>query len=288
LSSPNALQLFGLLCSLLKACSSDASSLLSYSPAESLQQDSSDARTALLVAVSAVVETALSNQSTGTLPGSSNTSSNDACSNASAVLPWLVLLGRCCRAGAVLMLHCQNSVASDDSSTSLQPQQWAVRQHVLANNLWQLQYSLAGVVQWLAADWTVQQLTALGYQPQVLQQQLAVAAEALAALSSDLQAADPFTGDRSAAVAQEQLLAAGRVLACFAIPNACNNPACGNLFGPSEGQIVRGHSCICAGCRTARYYGRACQCATWRQHNPLCKAVAAAAAATRAAAAITS
>ena len=74
-----------------------------------------------------------------------------------------MLLGRCCRACAVLMLHCQGSLASNDPSASFQPHQWAVHQQVLINNLLQLQCCLALVVQWLAADSTVQQLAAIGY-----------------------------------------------------------------------------------------------------------------------------
>ena len=112
-----------------------------------------------------------------------------------------------------------------------------------------------------------------------MQQQLAAAADALPALVYDMQAADPFTDGHAAAVAVLVLQAAGRVLACFAIPHACNNPACGNLASPSEAQLVGGRSCICAGCHTARYCGIACQRAAWRQHKLVSKALAAAVAA---------
>ena len=50
-------------------------------------------------------------------------------------------------------------------SEGLQPHQWEVQQETLATNMDELHSSLANVVQWLAADSTVQQLTALGYQP---------------------------------------------------------------------------------------------------------------------------
>jgi hypothetical protein len=159
-----------------------------------------------------------------------------------------------------------------------------MHQDTLITNLQQLQYSLRGTVQWLAADSTVQQLTALGYQPQDMREQLVSVAVAFIAVIRDLLIADPFTDGHGTAVAvlqaaQEQLQAAGRVLACFATPHACNNPACANLSGPSEAQLVGGRSCICAGCRTARYCGRVCQRAAWRQHKPVCNALAAAAAA---------
>lgn len=76
----------------------------------------------------------------------------------------------------------------------------------------------------------------------------------------------------------------GCALAALAMPHACNNPCCRSLEGASELQLVGGRSCSCAGCRTARYCGRACQRQHWRQHKPVCQALAAAAAGTGAAA----
>jgi hypothetical protein len=286
-SSPDAVQLFGLLCSLLKACPKLCG--ISKIPADSLDEDleQEGVSTAVLTAVSDMLKVALDMGSRGThlVGNSSSCSSSDAGSSAcTAALPWVVLLGRCCGTCDVLMQHCQHSLESDDAAVSLQPQQWTMHRQILTNNMQLLQASLTDVVQWLAADNTVQQLTALGYKPQDLQQQLAAAAEALPALSNDLQAANPFTDGHAEAVAalqaaQEQLLAAGSMLACFAISHVCNNPACGNMAGPSEAQLVGGRSCICAGCRTARYCGIACQRTAWRQHKPVCKALAAAAAA---------
>ena len=78
---------------------------------------------------------------------------------------------------------------------------------------------------------------------------------------------------------QQHLQVLGTALTSFAFPHACNNSACSSMSGPSEAQLVGGRSCVCAGCLTARYCGRACQRANWRQHKPVCKALAAAAAA---------
>jgi hypothetical protein len=201
-----------------------------------------------------------------------------------AALPWLALLGRYCGTCAVVVQQWQVSMESDGQSSSLKHIKWlAAHRFILAQTLLQLHLSLASVVQWLEAAGPMQQLTvSFGYQPQGMQQQLAGASEALESLCKDWPTAEPFDGGGTAALLegiQLQLQTAGRVLACFAVPHACNNPACSNVSGPSEAQLVGGRSCICAGCRIARYCGRACQRAMWRQHKPVCKALAAAAAA---------
>ena len=240
-------------------------------------------------AVAAMLTAAFNNSSSYPYPDSSSGSSSSSAgsSDCAAALPWLVLLGRCCYACAVLVVYWYSCmiepVSPATGGTSVQSPQWDIARQVLLANLQQLQYSLAIVVQWLDATGTVQQLTALGYQPQDMQQQLAEAADAMRAISTNLQAAGPSTGSSAALAvmkaAQQQLQAAGRVLTCFAVPHTCNNVFCSNLVGPSEAQLVRRNSHVCSGCHTARYCGKACQRAAWRRHKPVCKALAAAAAA---------
>lgn len=70
----------------------------------------------------------------------------------------------------------------------------------------------------------------------------------------------------------------GTALTCLAVTTACNNASCTNLSGPSEAQLVGGRSCVCGGCRTARFCCRGCQLQAWAQHKPLCGALRAAAA----------
>jgi hypothetical protein len=83
--------------------------------------------------------------------------------------------------------------------------------------------------------------------------------------------------DASLAALVQQLQATGVMLSRIAVPHFCNNPACVNISGPTEVLLVSGRSCICAGCRTARYCGRVCQRRAWPRHKVVCKALAAAA-----------
>ena len=282
-SSPEALQLFGLLSSLLKLYSMDSSSinLMVSAAAGTCEARSSLQPLYVSTAVTAMVKLAIAQGYVEVGALNSSSTGTPVAGSCTAALPWLMLLGRCCWGAALLMQRWQAQLESEGHVVTLQHPHWFLYRWGLVQNLQLHQSSLADVVQWLAAAGTVQQLTALGYQPEDMQQQLAQAAEALQPLCSDLQTADMSISGSITAVLQaahEQLLAASRVLACFAIPHACNNPACSNMCGPSEAQLVGGRSCICAGCRTARYCGKACQRAAWRQHRPVCKALAAAAA----------
>ena len=92
--------------------------------------------------------------------------------------------------------------------------------------------------------------------------------------------------DTAAAVAEAQeLKSLGLALCSCAVPCMCNNPGCTSLSGLSELASVLGRSCVCGGCLVARYCGRACQPAVWKQHKPMCAALSAAAAGSAGAAA---
>jgi hypothetical protein len=80
-------------------------------------------------------------------------------------------------------------------------------------------------------------------------------------------------------VALQQLNQAGVALCSLAVPCMCNNPICTNTSGPTELSSVSGRSSVCAGCRVAHYCCRACQSQHWKQHKPVCNALATTAAA---------
>jgi hypothetical protein len=62
---------------------------------------------------------------------------------------------------------------------------------------------------------------------------------------------------------RQRLGALGAALASLPCAWACNNPRCTNMAGDSEWALVCGRSCVCGGCRRARYCSAACQAACW-------------------------
>ena len=124
-----------------------------------------------------------------------------------------------------------------------------------------------------SAGSTCDQLAAAGYEPVPVLLQLEQRAAARQALQDS-----PADSAAQQAQAQE-LRSIGLALCSFAVPCMCNNPGCTSMAGLSELATVSGRSCICGGCRVARYCGRACQRAAWKQHKPVCAALNAAAAA---------
>jgi len=179
--------------------------------------------------------------------------------NLAGMSAWLVLLGRCC-----LLLAGLLKLTAAGAAVQLSP--------VLKTTLWYCEDSILSAQDWLQLRSTSAQFTAAGYSPKNLLQQLQSTAAAL-------EGADAIEGLQSLSrgwiqAAAQALEALCVTLNTLAIPHACNNPCCSNLSGPSELQLVGRRSATCAGCLTARYCGNLCQRAHWKQHKPVCKALA--------------
>jgi hypothetical protein len=159
-------------------------------------------------------------------------------------LPALFILGRSC-------MHWAKEFDDNAADPSRVDAQVVVLQQLV----------LPPVQQWLQASRTQEQLFAAGYAPKGLPQQLHQATEALQVVDvsggcdENSRSIDTACLQRAA----QQLQAAGSALCSFAVPCLCNNPPCTNVSGYTELGLVSGRSCICGGCRVARYCGRACQ-----------------------------
>jgi hypothetical protein len=72
------------------------------------------------------------------------------------------------------------------------------------------------------------------------------------------------------------LLSFGSLL-CAALPTrlCCNEPSCCCLDKPAEQQLAAGKGSQCSACGAARYCGKADQRKHWKQHKPICQAIAA-------------
>jgi hypothetical protein len=210
-------------------------------------------------------------------------------------LPSLVLFGRCClqwaeqlqqQAPRLLLLapgmsqqerELRDSLLYAHSVANVCIPQWRREAATLPGE--KIEALVKMVLDWvggLESAACLEQLAAAGCSPQQLQQQF----DMLLAAQQGTQEGLP---DASLAALVQRLQVTGRMLCSIAVPHFCNNLACGNISGPTEVRLVSGRSCLCAGCLTARYCGRDCQRAAWKQHKPVCKVLAAAATAAEAA-----
>ena len=220
----------------------------------------------------------ISSSSAGVVGSSSSGGQQHGCSSSSSscvsMLPSVVIMGRYCMQWGQQLSF---AVQEQQVSGSRGQQGWRADPFMLHS----LVSSLDIVYQWLSASSTRSQLTAAGYEPQAVLQQL----DELSVGCQDLQDSAPDTAAVSVAT---QLNATGLAM-CYsaAVACMCNNPCCTSMAGLSELATVSGRSCICGGCRVARYCSRACQRASWKQHKPVCAALSAATASTEAGAAAT-
>jgi hypothetical protein len=214
------------------------------------------------------------------------TSDNSTCAASCPGLPWLVLFGRVCSQWGDLLS------GFDRAGLPLQQsgwqQGWGDHGKVLGVLGFYAQ-QLASEPLVCVADWLLlyaDALAAAGYGVQGVQ----AVCDQLGVLHKGWQAAREAAKGQAAATGEEPAAAAvlgqlSRALQAFGaavsgalpVPHFCNNPGCRNVSGDSEVALVSGHSCICAGCKVARYCGRSCQRACWKVHKPVCQALAAAA-----------
>jgi len=162
---------------------------------------------------------------------------------------------------------------------------------------------LSTITAWLQDSTTSAQLQAAGLSTEPLLQRMQAAADALARLQhlgSVNAVALMFTGftlslggetgpmaeqnkhdaDKQLGVAfVQQLYPLGMALCALPLSCGCNNPSCVVLEGVAEGDAGAAGMNRCAGCRMVRYCSRQCQAQHWKQHKPVCKALAAASAA---------
>ena len=182
-------------------------------------------------------------------------------------LPSVFIIGRCCLLWADIL-----SARGEDGQLALQECEQLELRCFLHEYLTALCFVAAA---WLAARSA--HLPAAGYpNPSGWLQQLHAAASKAAAAA---QQAEAEAVAAQCAVLVQELRALGGASCLFAVPLFCNNPRCMSLHGETEVSLVSGRACVCSGCRVARYCGRECLRQHWKQHKPVCKALAAAAAA---------
>ena len=138
---------------------------------------------------------------------------------------------------------------------------------------------LKGVAKWLAVN--REGLGAAGYGVQGVCQQLVMLQErwqaACEALQQQPEPAEALVTELVGELSHVLRAFGAAVSSALPVPHFCNNPGCRNVSGDSEVALVSGRSCICAGCKVARYCGRNCQRACWKVHKSVCQTLAAAA-----------
>jgi hypothetical protein len=278
LGSTEQQRLFGLLCSMVKR-----SSMLGFTQ----QTDAEECR---LVAAGVAARYAQLYASSSSAAAAADSATASSC--VSGLLPWLVLFGRCCLQWSTQLQWWYRGLPGLPPAAAVAqsplPPGYSMRRMGIGNCMdiffRGVDNSRPGAQQPLVSMFLAALQTALQH-PAISAQVTAAGLDAdalLANVSFAKVAVDAARSDRLATVisAVKDL---GQALTSLPCATACNNPLCTNLSDASEVQLVQGNQHKCSACRVARYCGKECQAQHWKQHKPVCKALAAAAAAAAAA-----
>jgi hypothetical protein len=191
------------------------------------------------------------------------------------MLPWLVLLGRCC-------LHWEHQLGVSRAHTTIEMRPLGEINDLLVR---ELESAAVDAKVWLSAGSNAAQLEAAGYDVQKLRECIEGAEAALQDAVTGTVCGPTSNLPSSASSAantpiqtqeslSHHLQTLGHALSSLVHAHACNNPSCSNMSGPSEAKLVAGSSSKCSSCRMARYCSRACQKEHWKHHKPVCKGLA--------------
>jgi hypothetical protein len=270
-------QLFSLAISLLKVCRlGSAGSLLGPEQQKAAKQCvnliwatacSLIAQVATLLKLENASAAAASLGSAAASSSSSNASSSDGGSSSISgqhrsvlqLVPWLVLLGRFSLCWGTFPSLPLEACTRQDARLQL-------------SEMHLLNHSAEVLIFCIDDSAIMSQLAAAGYDVMGL----------IGADNEAVRAAEAAAPAGTQRTLVQFLQGAGAVLTALPYKAACNNPACSNLSGTSELQLVAGRAHCCSGCRVARYCSKECQTRHWKQHKPACRALAAASAASSA------
>jgi hypothetical protein len=242
---------------------------------DSGDDDDNDARAAAAILIEGIGASASSSSSTKQQGGSSSDTSGDL---------WLLLLGRCYQQWAAELAKMAPAngdwvqlIQQAQQQQSLEPTmpRPAALSHFFGGQQCVLPTTTQFVLDTLRGSSSSAGLAAKGFDMGAVLQSFDDVATCHSGVLETDQPGDVVAGNVAGLI--KALEDVGSACSLFAVPHCCNNPGCSNLAKAVEQSIVSGKGCKCSGCQVARYCGKACQLAHWKQHKPVCKMLQAAA-----------